>query len=63
MAEFCKSCFAKMIARNARDVTRAVVGRELELCEGCATYQHCVTHVSRLPPAAVKFINKARERR
>lgn len=62
MAEFCLECFAKLVA-SGDDAKRAIVSKELDLCEGCGKMKHVVQSISGLPPWIVRKINASREKK
>ena len=48
MAEFCRSCYKKVLKENTTGKA-LVMSKDLELCEGCGAYRHVVVCLRRSP--------------
>lgn len=55
MAEFCKECAGKYLGMTKKELRRAVMSDELDLCEGCGQYRPVVVRLR--PTLATRWDN------
>ena len=48
MAEYCKECAEKHLGMSKKELRRAVMSDDLDLCEGCGQYKSVVVRIK--PP-------------
>lgn len=47
MAEFCRECFIETFRPSASEISRIVMTKEYDLCEGCGAWKPVVSHIRR----------------